>query len=748
VTRSPRFSRTTARLRRICLLLGGWTALQGSIFAGPSTLESGHARLQTHTENGIWISFSATPDSTPHLVPAPLILEVNGVRSEGRYERADFKDGALLCEGTLRSLNGTRFVFSDRYRAGSPGGFELSREVLVSEANPDDISFNSAYRVRIAAEFQKQEYFVPAVWYRTNFAPRIAGALASDPDDQVFLFREDRLPLPLVAARDVQTGSTLSMVHTGADPATFEGDAGLERVVDERMQFGSLGVDRRGDLALMFLFPGSEGEKNRTSGSPNQGWSLRSHPVRTGVAHRYALSLKASSTSSYAAAVEQTWKAGFASYQPKIRPVDVTAAFQGLLETLHQYAVLPRDGYDAPGFPFSVLLPDGQVRAYNYQSGFIGRQIPNAFFLIHEGLAQGRNDWLEKGEAIVDFWARESLLPDGFPRTWYDPSRKPGGRGTWRTSDNRHGGTALRTAATGMEGLLSAWETLQKHQQPREAWLLACRSFGDWLVANQNEDGSFHLAYEHALTDGKHRATHPSKATTANPIRYLTQLHRATSDRRYLDAAVRAGEFCWREVHQNYFYAGSVIDNPVTIDRESGQEALAAFLALRDATHDPRWLEAAVQAARFTETWMIAYEIPPVNHETKGFPSDKSLVGQTLIATGQSSADLGLAFSSVDFYRLFLFTGDDHFLQVARLLIHNTKQALNWDGTLYPGKARGLQMEAFLVSMPRRRGVMECLSWNFAAHLDPLVRLKDRFGSIDLDTVERLPLTKRRALNE
>lgn len=73
---------------------------------------------------------------------------------------------------------------------------------------------------------------------------------------------------------------------------------------------------------------------------------------------------------------------------------------------------------------------------------------------------------------------------------------------------------------------------------------------------------------------------------------------------------------------------------------------------------------------------------------------------------------------------------------------------MNWDGTLYPGKARGLQMEAFLVSMPRRRGVMECLSWNFAAHLDPLVRLKDRFGSFDLDTVERLPLAKKRALNE
>lgn len=692
----------------------------------------------------------ADANAKAFVIPAPLILEVNGARSEGRYEHVTLKDGALICQGTLRSRNGTRFIFLDRYRNASPGSFELSREVEVADAHSADLSFNTAFQVRFGqgAEFQAQEFFVPGVWYRTNFGPRIAGALASDPNDHVFVFREDRLPLPVVAARDTQSRRTLALIHAEANPTTFPGDLGLNRVVDERMQFGSLGVDRRGELALTFLFPGSEGERNRTLGSPNKGWSLRSHPVRPGVAHRYKLNLRASSTASYATAVEQTWQQAFGMYEPKVRSVDLASAFNGLIETLDQYAVQKKDGYDAPGFPFSVLLPEGQVRAYNYQMGFIGRQIPNAFYLIHQGLERGRKDWLEKGEAIVDFWAQESLLPDGFPRTWYDPSRKPGGRGTWRNNDNKHGGTALRTAATGMEGMLSAWLKLREHQQDRPSWLAACRSFGDWLVANQNEDGSFFLAYEHALNGGKHRPTNSSKATPVNPIRYLVQLHQATKDARYLHAAIRAGEFCLGHVHENYFYAGSVIDNPVTIDRESGQEALAAFLALNDATKDPRWIAAAVQAARFSETWMLAYEIPPIADSPKGFPADRSLVGQTLIATGQSSADLGFAFSAYDFYRLYLFTGDAHLLHVARLLFHNTKQALNWDGTVYPGQARGLQMEAFHVSMPRRRGVMECLSWNFAAHLDPLVRMKDRFGNLDIEAIEQLPIEQRRARNQ
>ena len=116
--------------------------------------------------------------------------------------------------------------------------------------------------------------------------------------------------------------------------------------------------------------------------------------------------------------------------------------------------------------------------------------------------------------------------------------------------------------------------------------------------------------------------------------------------------------------------------------------------------------------------------------------------------TATFAVDLGLAFSACDYYRLYLFTGDDHFMTVARLLLHNTKQALNWDHSLYPELPKGLQLEAFSVSMPRRQGVLECLSWNYAAHLDPLIRLKDRFGTFDLEAIERLPQHTRRALNE
>lgn len=736
-------------MSRVLVWLAAAALVMGELPAA-ERLESGSARLTVHSDDGHWLALRAGPEAVSHALATPLVVEVDGDRVAGRYERSVAGDRQLTCTGSIRSRRGTTFRFRDTYRPAMAGAFALTREVEIVDAQAGDVAFNTVYHVALgrAEAFAAHEYFVPGIWYRTNFTRPTAGQLASDPGGRYFLFREDRLPLPLVAARDRATGDTVALLHVAAEPTTFAGDQGLSRVVDERLQFGSLGVVRQGDVSLCFMFPGSEGEKNRTKGASPHGWALRSHPVRSGVRHRYELMLSTATTASYPGAVEHAWKRAFGLYQPLVRRVDLPAAFSGLLDTLDHYFVGQAQGSDAPGFPFSVLLPGGEVRAYNYQMGFVGRQLPNAYFLLREGIDQQRGGWREKGEAIVDFWARESLDADGWPRTWYDPSREPGKRGQWRTSDNRHGGMAMRVAATGMEGMLAAWQTMRNAGHDKPAWIAACRRFGDWLVANQNEDGSYHLAYGPIAADGRRTPTEASPAATCNPIRFLVALHAATQDDRYLEAARRAGEFCLRHSHEAYFYAGSVVDNPVTPDRESGQESLAAFLALRDATKDGRWLEAAIQAARYTETWMMAYEMPAVAADTQGFPAGRSIVGQTLIATGHSAADLGLAFSSYDYYRLYLFTGDEHFLDVARLLVHNTKQSLNWDGSLYPGLPKGLQLEAFAVVMPRRNGVLECLSWNYAAHLDPLVRFKDRFGDIDLDVVERLPLERRRELNE
>ena len=457
----------------------------------------------------------------------PLSLEVNGERIDGGYANVSQENGTLLCQGVITSKHGTQFLFTDRFLAEKPGSFELRRNIAIQNENSEDQYFNSLFGIEADTNsiFQGHDFFVPGIWYKTNFQTRMAGALAKNPADHYFLFREDRLPLPLVMLRTIANGNTVSLIHADSDPTTFSGDRGVERVVDERMQFGSIGVRQLEGTSLAFMFPGSEGEKNHVTRRTPDGWALRSHPVKAGIAHHYKLIIGFSKTAAYPDAVEQSWKHAFDIYQPKLRPVDVKTAFLGLIDTLDHYFV--SSGYDAPGFPFSVNLPGGDARAYNYQMGFVGRQLPNAYILIHQGLAEKQNDLRTKGEEIVDFWANNCLLPSGLPRTWYDPATGKNAKGSWRKSDNPRGGTAMRVATTGMEGMLGAWQLEKRTGTEKPAWLAACRKFGDWLVENQNDDGSYYLAYSHQLTDGKHLPTETSKFTTTNPIRFLVMLYQA-----------------------------------------------------------------------------------------------------------------------------------------------------------------------------------------------------------------------------
>jgi hypothetical protein len=193
---------------------------------------------------------------------------------------------------------------------------------------------------------------------------------------------------------------------------------------------------------------------------------------------------------------------------------------------------------------------------------------------------------------------------------------------------------------------------------------------------------------------------------------------------------------------------GGVIDNPNVKDRESGQQALYAFMALYDATGKQKWLDAARQAADYTETFMYAYNVPMAQNDTlTDFPRHLKTTGQTLIATGHSAVDNGLSFSSFQYYRLYLFTGDEHYKNIAKMMMYNSLQTMDIDskmGYKYPA----LQTEAFKLTSPRGHSVRQWLPWNGAAVMDPIHRFKDAFDVFGINELEDMPLEKQRKYNK
>jgi len=226
-------------------------------------------------------------------------------------------------------------------------------------------------------------------------------------------------------------------------------------------------------------------------------------------------------------------------------------------------------------------------------------------------------------------------------------------------------------------------------------------------------------------------------------VPFLTDLYRATRDAAYRRAALRAGAFCWKAVHRAYAYVGGTPDIPNAMDKEGGMMALAAFLALYDLTGDRKWL-AASQAAWYSETRVYCWNVPMPDGDLKiVFPKGRTTYGLSLIAAGHSGADDYMAAAAFHYYRLFLLTGEAHFRDVARRLLYDTKQMLDWGGT--PSYAApGLLTQALSLPPPRGHGQTHWLPWLTVPILEPMARLRDVFGSMDIAEIGRQPMMERR----
>lgn len=743
-----------------CCLLFAALPLTAQAAPAAKTLRAGASRLTVTPAAPSGWGVRLDTGAAGYAQPQPLALEIVAADGAahwltGGYRTVTVRAGSLVGAATLTTPHGSVFQVTDTWQpAPKDSAWAVTRRVDVLMAGADDAGFSSRLSLlpRQPVLFQDCEFFMPGVWYMGNASvpPRALAAppVGDAPPDPVILVREDRLPLPLIAERDKQTGATLLMAHLDPDGGTIHGEAGRARIIDSRLQFGSLGVLNAGPPAPAFQFPGTEGDRTYVkvpvpAGAPpdrnnfTAGSALRSHPVQIGVHHEYRLLLRVWHTNSFPAAVRESWRLAYARQAPPVESVPLEKVRTDGLALL---SAVSRPVHGVPDVPFAVTVPGGEVKDTSSQMGFVGQALPAAALLLGNALETGDMNAAAQATQIVDFWAKNSPTPSGLPRTWYDI--QVNGTWTWRNDP-----TFLRVASDGLDGALQAWNVARTHGADHSEWLTFCRGYGDWLIAAQSLDGSWQREYG---ADGKPVLT-ASKGdttdTTDQPIPFLIDLFLATGDTRYRNSAKRAGEFCLRVVDGSYLYAGGTPDNPNVLDKEAGVLALDAFLALHDLDGDPRWLRAAVQAADYCETWVYCWNppIPPGTTDWK-LPPGRRAEGLSLIATGHSGADSYMAAAPFFFYRLSLKTGDAHYRDFARMLLPDTKNLLDYDGTLgykYPG----LQTEALSLTLARNGGVGVWLPWLSVAQIMPLTRLRSVFGTSDLEALEKRPLAARRAQN-
>ncbi|HVG27286.1 MAG TPA: hypothetical protein VM865_06750, partial [Acidobacteriaceae bacterium] len=411
------------------------------------------------------------------------------------------------------------------------------------------------------------------------------------------------------------------------------------------------------------------------------------------------------------------------SLKPPVNYIDVESMRRVLIDHL-QAQVLTMDGRTAMPFVIDTMTDTPNWNRTMVAMGFVGKDIECADQLLREGdrdhTARGqkmRDTGLAMISTIIQVLHAIPLQGTGFDlasgRPWDHIWTSP-----W-----------LRNATEDMTVLMHAYRRELAQGRPHPDWLAWVQSYSDWLIQQQRADGS----YPRRWKPGTSEIAEPSGTSSYNPVPLLVIMTQITGDQKYQQSAVRAADYVWNTWGDRGQFIGGAIDNPNITDKEAGMLSMEGYLALYEATKEPKWLERAQAAGNFAESWIWLWNLPmPVDadnallHWKKGVPT----VGlQDITAANTGSTDEYLDWAVPSYARLYKYTNDPHYLDVARVLLHDTKSMVAIPGRQYDMKGIGWQQENFRMGPgPSGRGVgshRKWLPWVSANHLHGITVLEE-----------------------
>jgi hypothetical protein len=381
----------------------------------------------------------------------------------------------------------------------------------------------------------------------------------------------------------------------------------------------------------------------------------------------------------------------------------------------------------------------GETLGSLIEFGFSGDQSLLAYAQLNWGYRRQTPLYRDRARSVLDFFVRSCQLPNGFSHGIYDPIR--GGFTHWFTgilmpfqyaedeADVRRyvgeqmaralmpiarelrqvEGNYLRTMCESVYPLLLSYELDAEHGRMNPAWLEAGVRFGEFLLQQQAEDGSWYRAY---APDGA-GLTSPAtwfgasylelKSGTIFPIPVLTALHRITGDDRYLDAAQRAAQFIISTFVEPTIYVGGLNDTThiksVKTDSVGVMFLMRSLRMVFEATGDRRYLDAVVKAAKILASWVYLWDVP--------LPEGTLLAEAGFRSTGWAVCDAIASGSYLD-NEFLEFTGDlvavarhagsESLFDVAELVEYGMQHAVSTPTNDHGYVASGIQCEGVLTA--------------------------------------------------
>jgi hypothetical protein len=690
----------------LCLIVPAAFAQQGNR-VDLGKLKTGSTVSFVQSSQGSW-SIEISDGKTLHLSQQkPAIIEIYRTDEDIRnlaagYKQVQKSNSGIEAISEISYGENAVFHINDRWHLD---GDVLSVDRKIEVTGNTTGGFNSSVVLTLdpSIRWTDLNYMVPGALYGdpTYNGDRSAGGTMNYAAKR-FMMREDILPAPMFSL-SFSNGSSVTMLDPSprCESTVEETKLSKDIMTDARFNFGMFGVWQTDEKPINFgfQFPGNTSMYSFGPNASSQPRTIRRyHPITAGVNHSYTVSFRVGQKESFQNVIRNSWRWAWNTLKPEVIKIDVKQVRRVLSDHLLSQVATVKG---RTAIPFAIATYDTNSPQWNWTMsamGFVSKNIECADQLLREG----DRDNTERGQkmrqtglGIISSMIKAlSAIP--LQATGYD---------IWTGNPWDHIWLApwLRNATEDMRVLMRAYhrERLLGRQHPE--WIGWVKSYVDWLILQQREDGSFPRRWK----SGSSEVAEPTGSTSYCPVPLLVLMAEETNDPKYLKAAIRAGEYVWADWGSRGLFVGGTSDNPNVTDKEAGMLSMEAYLSLYESTKETKWLERAKIAADFTESWIWIWNLPmPLDaddaklHWKKGVPT----VGlQGISARGPGGADEYLDWSAPSFAKLYKYTNDQHYLDVARILLLDTKSMVALPGRQYDMKGIGWQQEHWSLG-PGRTG--------------------------------------------